>query len=415
MAEGVGKGLKNSIAKKTYGSIMLVAGTSIGAGMLALPITTGVGGYGYTLLLFVACFLFMLLSLFLLLEATLWVDKPSANFVTIAKERLGYGGQIVAWFSFLMLLYSVAAAYISGGGSLLIRVLPADYQALLPAQLGILVFTCLFGLLAFFGTRYIDYINRVLMTGLLVSYAILIIVVIPSLQSQNLSSGQPRYLWAAIPVVVLSFTSHIILPSLRTYLQSDVRTLTKVLWYGSLIPLAFYILWQTVILGVVPYNNLLILAANEHPIAELTKILQGNLGLTWIAITVSYFSFFALATSFVGVILSLSDFLADGFSINKTLTGRLIVLGQTILPPLLFALFFPHGFITALSYAGVLVAILFGILPVLMVWRGRYVEKLEGAYRVPGGKPVLLIALAGSGLVVILQIAAVFKWLPVPG
>ncbi|MDF2866942.1 MAG: tyrP-A [Gammaproteobacteria bacterium] len=415
MAKGFGNSPENSNPKRIYGSILLVAGTSIGAGMLALPITTGVGGYGYTLVLFLVCFLFMLLSLFLLLEATLWVSKPSANFVTIAKERLGYAGQIVAWFGFLLLLYAVAAAYLLGGGSLLMRVLPVSYQALLPAQLGILVFALLFGLLVFFGTRYIDYINRILMIGLLTAYVILVILVIPSLQSHNLASGQPRYLWAAIPVVVLSFTSHIILPSLRTYLHGDVKALTKVLWYGSLIPLAFYILWQTVILGVVPYSNLLILATSEHPVAELTKVLQGNLGLTWIAITVSYFSFFALTTSFVGVILSLSDFLADGFSIKKNITGRLLVLSQTILPPLLFALFFPHGFIIALSYAGVLVAILFGILPVLMVWRGRYVEKLESAFRVPGGKPVLLVALAGSCLVIILQLAAVFECLPVPG
>jgi tyrosine-specific transport protein len=402
------------VNRKIYGSILLVAGTSIGAGMLALPITTGPGGYSYTLLLFLASFLFMLLSLFLLLEATLWVTKPSANFVTIAKERLGFGGQATAWISFLLLLYAVAAAYISGGGSLLMRVLPASYQAVLPIQFGILVFALLFGLLVFFGTRYIDYLNRVLMIGLVISYITLIILVLPSLHTFNLTSGQPRYLWAAVPVVVLSFTSHIILPSLRTYLHGDVKALKKSLWYGSLIPLIFYIVWQTVILGLMPYNNLLLLATSEHPIAELTKILQGNLGLIWIAFTVSYFSFFALTTSFVGVVLSLSDFLADGFAIKKNVYGRLILLLQTILPPLLFALFFPHGFIMALSYAGVFVAILFGVLPVLMVWRGRYIEKLEGPYRLPGGKPVLVLALAGSCLVIILQIAAALKWLPMP-
>ena len=30
---------------KTFGSILLVGGTSIGAGMLALPLTTGAGGF----------------------------------------------------------------------------------------------------------------------------------------------------------------------------------------------------------------------------------------------------------------------------------------------------------------------------------------------------------------------------------
>ena len=32
------------IKNKTFGASLLVAGTAIGAGMLALPITTGIGG-----------------------------------------------------------------------------------------------------------------------------------------------------------------------------------------------------------------------------------------------------------------------------------------------------------------------------------------------------------------------------------
>lgn len=401
--------------KKIYGSTLLVAGTSIGAGMLALPITTGVGGYSSTLLLFLVCFAFMLLSLFLLLEATLWTTRPSANFVTITYERLGTVGKYVAWVSFLLLLYAVAAAYISGGGSLVMRIFSANYQGKVPVQLGVFLFALLFGLLVFFRTRYIDYLNRFLMIGLISSYIILVVLVMPAMKAEYLTGGNPRYLWAAVPVVTLSFTSHIILPSLRTYLDNDVRALTKVLLYGSLIPLIFYVIWQTVIMGLLPYHLLLITAIDEHPVAKLTDLLQGKLGLARIAITISYFSFFALTTSLVGIILSLSDFLADGFAIKKTWLGRFILLVLTIIPPLLFAVLFPHGFILALSYAGVFVAILFGILPTLMVWQGRYKANLMSVYRVPGGKPLLVLALCGFSLVIILQFAATFNWLPMPG
>jgi tyrosine-specific transport protein len=401
--------------KKFYGSILLVAGTSIGAGMLALPITTGIAGYGTTLVLFVTCFGFMLLSLFLLLEATLWSTRPAANFVTIIHERLGPIGRGVAWICFLLLLYAVAAAYISGGGSLVTQLLPDTYRLDMAQSIGMVTFALLFSSIVFLGTRYIDYINRWLMAGLLLSYVSLVIVVIPRLNMQHLTLQHPRFLWAAIPVVVLSFTSHIILPSLKTYLNNDHKLLTKALWYGSLIPLVCYIIWQTVILGVLPYQNLVLLAKSAHPIAELTKLLQNDLGLTKIAITVGCFSFFALTTSFVGVVLSLSDFLADGLAIARTMLGRCLLLALTILPPLLFALCYPQGFILALSYAGVLVAILFGVLPVLMVWRGRYIEELSSSFRVPGGKPLLILVFIGACSVIALQIAAVFAWLPNPG
>ncbi len=85
---------------KTFGSALLVGGTAIGAGMLALPLTTGVGGFFYSTILFFIAFLFMLTSLFYLLEATLMTERASANLITICKERLGPAGEFTAWLSF---------------------------------------------------------------------------------------------------------------------------------------------------------------------------------------------------------------------------------------------------------------------------------------------------------------------------
>jgi len=81
-------------------------------------------------------------------------------------------------------------------------------------------------------------------------------------------------------------------------------------------------------------------------------------------------------------------------------------------PPLLFALFYSRGFVVALGYAGVFVAILYGILPTLMVWRGRYIEKKKKEFRVIGGKPLLLVMFIGSLAIIFFQIAATQGWLP---
>jgi len=50
----------NIYRHKSIGSILLIAGTSIGAGMLALPMTTGIGGFFPSAILFVICFSYML-------------------------------------------------------------------------------------------------------------------------------------------------------------------------------------------------------------------------------------------------------------------------------------------------------------------------------------------------------------------
>ncbi|MDQ2993946.1 MAG: tyrosine transporter, partial [Pseudomonadota bacterium] len=398
--------------------ILLIAGTSIGAGMLALPITTGSGGFYYALILMLVCFGYMLLSVFLLLEANLYETNMDANIISMSKRRLGVGGAAVGWISFLMLLYSVAAAYLSAGGSLVGQVLIGDKVLThAEAHLTIIGFAIVFGVIVFFGAWLVDLINRFLMIGLIASYLVLALFVTPHVELSNLQFGQPKYLLAAFPIVLLSFTSHIIVPSLRIYMKNDVKQLKKALLYGSLVPLIFYVLWEFLILGVLPMSgeySLTAIAARAHPVSGLTHALNEHLGLLWVASVVGAFSFFALVTSFLGVILSLIDFLADGLQITKNAWGRFRLLLLTLIPPLIFALYFESGFMLAISYAGVFVAILYGILPPLMIWKARYSEHLTSEFRVPGGKPVLLFSIFGAVAVIILQVLAELHYLPTP-
>lgn len=403
------------LLSKTFGSILLVGGTSIGAGMLALPLTTGVGGFFPSSILFIAAFVFMLLSLFLLLEATLMSKNVNANLITICKERLGPVGEFTAWLSFLMLLYSVAAAYLSGGGSLISDVIGSALGMSLSANVGIFIFLLVFGFIVVFETKAVDAINRICMVGLIGSFIFLLLFVTPHVDVSHYSGGKPQYLWAAVPVVVLSFTSHIIVPSLRSYLGGDVRKLKIALFFGSLIPLLFYLFWEFLIIGMLPLNGqygLEQIGGAPHPVAGLTDALNAILGVPWIVVVVGLFSFFALVTSFFGVALSLYDFLADGFKIKKTIKGRGLLLLLMFTPPLLFALFYPTGFVLALGYAGVFVAILYGLLPALMVWHGRYKEKKKEAFCMPGGKPLLILMLLGSLAIICFQIAATQRFLP---
>ena len=89
---------------KTTGSILLVAGTAIVAGMLALPVTTGMAGFGPAVGLFICGFAYMMINLALLLEALLYESDKSTNIITIAGKHLGVAGQAAAWLSFMLLM-----------------------------------------------------------------------------------------------------------------------------------------------------------------------------------------------------------------------------------------------------------------------------------------------------------------------
>jgi tyrosine-specific transport protein len=390
----------------------MIAGATIGAGMLALPLKTAAGGFYPSIVLFTLCFFFMFYTVFLLLESNLMSADPHANIISMTGERLGRTGQIVAWVTFSLLLFSVSAAYMSAGGSLITTLLQHEVHKETPMAVGMFLFAGIFGFLVYFGTHVYDHVNKLLMVCLIGSFCLLILKMTPHVDSMAFTESHPLLLLGAVPVVVLSFTSHVILPSLRSYLNSNVFALKKALFYGMIIPLFFYVCWEFLILSLVPLKGatgLLAIASGAHPLAALTNTLQENLGMRFLATVIGIFSFSALVTSFIAVNVSLRDFLADGLAISKkTVRGNAVLSLLTLLPPLVYALTFPKGFTIAVGYAGCFAAILYGILPALMVYKGRYIQKIQGPYRAPGGKIALLLVIVFSLIVMGLEVMNAF-------
>jgi tyrosine-specific transport protein len=204
-------------------------------------------------------------------------------------------------------------------------------------------------------------------------------------------------------VVLTSFGFHIIIPTLTTYLHHDKKKLRLVLFIGSFIPFVVYVIWELLILGVVPLEGNHGLIADYLSGQTAATSLPYILNHSWIPSIASAFAFFAIITSFLGVSLSLSDFLADGLHMKRFTLGREFACLLTFVPPLIFVLFYPRGFILALQFAGILVAILLCILPAIMAWR-------LPAYRTPLRRTlligVILLALFMIGINILEEIGA---------
>lgn len=99
---------------RTFGGSLIVAGTSIGAGMLALPVVTGPAGFVPSIAVLVACWAFMTITGLLFAELSLWL-KSDANILSMAKRTLGKPGLIATWVLYLFLFYSLTIAYMVGG------------------------------------------------------------------------------------------------------------------------------------------------------------------------------------------------------------------------------------------------------------------------------------------------------------
>lgn len=372
-----------------FGAILLIAGCCIGAGMLGLPVISAVAGFKPSLLMFLFGWVFMTTTALLLLEVNLWFVHE-VSLISMAGRTLGIAGKVVSWICFLFLFYALGVAYISGSGELIVDLIQQLTNENIPQWVGSLVTCVVFGGFIYLGTLAVDLFNRVLMVGLVLSYILLVILGAPHVEASNLAYQNWSEAPLLLPLMIISFGFHNLVPTLSAYLKGDVKRLRIAIIGGSTLALSVYLIWEWLILGLVPLNH----EGFSEVIDEgnmATEILKNAVRLPWVVNVAQYFAFFAILTSFLGNSLSFVDFLSDGLKIKKDAIGKLYLSLLTIVPPFILAFIYPRMFLMALNYAGAFGAvILFGILPALMVWAGRYREGLGMNPIVPGGKITLM-------------------------
>ena len=256
---------------KILGGILLIVGTSIGGGMLALPMVTAPAGFWWSSAFMILVWLVMTLAAFCLLEVNLY-SKKYTNLISMAQSTLGTWGQIITWIVYLLLLYSLLSAYVSAGAALL-RSLLASLHLFVSFGLSALLFVVVFGFIVSLGIQAVDKTNRVLMVFKLSTFLLLIALILQKGTSLHLPSGHLVGLPMAVMPIVTAFGFAIIVPSLRAYFHSDVKILRRVLLWGSLVPLVCYLLWNCITQGVIPAASLTKFAYARNGVAHLMSFL----------------------------------------------------------------------------------------------------------------------------------------------
>lgn len=371
-------------------AMLLVAGTCIGGGMLALPVATGSLGFFPSLVMMAVCWLAMTLTGLLLVEATLWM-KEGAHIVSISRSLLGRGGEVFSVLVYLFICYASLVAYASGGGSLLASVAERLSGLEVTKSMGCVVFTLLFSGAVYLGSLVVGRVNAIMVVAMMGAYVGLVALGFPEVKEHLLTRHHWNESFSAIPLLLTSFSFQTMVPSLIPDLRHHPRQLKLAIVGGTSLSFVVYVLWQLVVLGIVPVEGPQGLQAAMAQGEPATRALGAMVHSPWVHYFSEYFAFFAIVTSFLGIGLGLFDFLADGSGLPKRGWGSLALIVLVIVPTLAFALFYERAFITALETSGGLGdTVLNGIMPALMVWLGRYRLGFVGPKAVPGGRAVLL-------------------------
>lgn len=369
------------------GATLLVAGTSIGGGMLALPVSTGESGFFPSLFLMLICWAFMTITGLLLLEVNLWMKEEDAHIISMSSRFLGPMGKIVSWITYLFIGYASLVAYIAGGGALLQEAIKSMLGLDLEKWQCAVIFIAIFGFIIDQGAKIVGRINAILVAAMVFAYFGLVSMGLGEVKNQYLLHTKWPGIIAAAPLVLTVFSFQCIVPSLTIYLKRNIKALRIAIIGGTSITLLVYLIWEILVLGTVPLEgqNSLSLALNLGEAATDPYRVAVNNPL--VATFAGFFAFFALATSFLGLGLGLFDFLADGLKMKKKGKNKVLLALIIIVPSLFFALTYERAFLVALDTSGGFGdTILNGILPVMMVWVGRYWMNLKGEFTFPGGK-----------------------------
>jgi len=382
------------------GALLLITGTCIGAGMLALPFVTGIAGFIPSLLIGFCCWLFMASTGLLFLEVTLWMPD-GANILSMTERFFGKTGKFLGGILYLFLYYCLLVSYIDEGSPLFTAAIKELTGQHLPSYFSIIAFTAVFGILVLLGTRIVSHINWFLVAGLALSYLLLIGAGAQEVNSFFLKRSDWKLGLFSIPVLFSAYGYHNIIPTLSTYMKRDAGKLKFCIIVGTAIPFFIYSLWQWMVIGTIPLVILEVAAENNLRSYDLLQQVIQN---PWIGTFGMYFAFFALVTSLLGVGLAMIDFLGDGLHVKRSGLTRLLLCLLVFIPPAVFAFLNPGVFVSAIKFSGGFgEAILNGLLPISMVWIGRYAMNIKSNFSLPGGRFTLGLLAILTALVMLLE------------
>ncbi|PIS01574.1 MAG: amino acid transporter [Chlamydiae bacterium CG10_big_fil_rev_8_21_14_0_10_35_9] len=387
-----------------WGATLLISGTCIGGGMLALPVDTSLAGFIPSSLAMLVTWAFMTLTALYLIEANLWMEEGT-HIMTMASRLLGRFGKYLSLGLFLFMAYASLVAYVTGGGKLIENLFKNFFDIPVVQWEGSVIFTIVFGFILFLGTKFLGRVNGVLVVGMIMAYLGLIISGVTEIRLTNLVRESWGSVFTTLPILLTIFSFQMIVPSLTPYLNRDARKCRNAILLGTFIPLIVYLIWQWIVLGSITFEGefgLSFAKEQGHPATESIRHAVDNSIFVKFS---DFFAFFAIVTSFLGISLSLYDFLADSLKITKKGMRKLGLGALVLLPSLIFGIIFPRAFILSLEVTGGFGdAILNGMLPILMVYSGRYYLNKKGPYRMWGDKFLMYVLLAFSCLVVTSQI-----------
>ena len=331
--------------KKILHSSLLVAGTSIGAGLLALPMTSVNIGIG---LLTVTILLMLFVGYYTSMMVVRLNEKyqTPASVVDIAKQhgdKVSFGMLASSLYG---LSFAVLTAYFSGLSDTVSKNWSLNYNGVVIAC-GCGLFLCLCLKETVFAN--LNSVFVLLLVGIIVAAVFTIgFSNVPS----ELLLASPK--WSEVPmflpVIFCSFVMQMVCPHVYAYLEHDVRKVRFAIFFGLFLIITVYLSWTTCVLTKIFGSSpefFQQMQAHQVSVGELTKFLCKASGSDLIETLLKFLTVFGITTSAIGVAIGMMH--ALGTHMPKMAARTVICFIPTVINFLC-----PNAFVAIFAIVGVI-------------------------------------------------------------
>ena len=346
----MGEFFRSSFYIKIILPISLLSGTIIGAGVFSLPYIFSTSGWLPTLL-YLVIFSLVFYFVHIMYADIILRSGERYKFVGYAKNYLG---ELAFWMSILVTVIGsilTLTAYLILSNKFLQVIFPT-----IPfLSHDISLFWIISSIIIFIGVKRVAKIEFFILAAMiLITFFIFLFGLFGDpLMNIERASMNPALLFLPFGPILFSLSGRTAIPSVIDYFEENQIPFThfkKVIFIGTMIPVALYVLFILGILGVSQF----VTVDSIETIASLPFVFPAIVGVLGIL---------SLLSSYIVIGLSIDEILHFDLKIPKILSGLIVVLGPLALPFIGF-----NDFIKVISLAGGIFLALEGII-VISMWR----------------------------------------------
>ena len=365
--------------KKIIHVAFMIAGTAIGAGLLALPMEAVDLGVGLLGVLIVGMLFVTYQSLWMSADLNIFDQTP----VSIVELSRKYGNRfsfVVTLSCFYLLFFGLLVVYFACISDT-IRTFCSIDRKLAIGICGIMLFLLLNLRANFFANL------SSLMVLLLMGVIFIAIVHIGCTHSdvQRATNFQPNELMNFLPILFTSFGVQGCCSYACSYLENDRKKLRRAFLIGLCIPAAVYFFWILCVLKNAYSSDLNFfqrLQTHQVSVGELILFLCESSSYQWMGVSLKILTLFAIVTSMVGVSIGVLQSL-------QAFLPKWVAKALLCFIPVFLNLTIADAFLKVLSFASIMLVIFAILIPYALL--GKIQQKRSFRYHIGCFSGILIL------------------------